>query len=49
MDIEELFNKLLSLECKRRICGSIREGFILKLDVDFMNWYEKIKVIWNFL
>lgn len=48
MDIEELFNKLSSLECKRRICGSIREGFTLKSDVDFMNWYEKIKVIWNF-
>lgn len=49
MDIEELFNKLGSLKCKRRICGSIREGFILDLDVDFMNWYDKIKVIWNFL
>lgn len=49
MDIEELFNKLLSLESKIRICGSIREGFILDLDVDFMKWYENIKVVWNFL
>lgn len=48
LDIEELLNKLSSLELKRRICGSIREGFTLDSDVDYMNWYEKIRVIWNF-
>lgn len=48
MDIEELFNKLSSLECKIRICGSIREGFTLDSDVDLMKWYETIEVIWNF-
>lgn len=47
MDIEELLNKLSSLECKTRICGSIREGFTLNSDVDYMNWCEKITVIWN--